>query len=96
MKSGERDTTAASPDWYYLGEFFHDIGLGDQVRFAVYRNTADHSLHRLTSDEQKHYGARLIAVFTDPPPGPATWHPAWEHDELRPATEQRARDIAGG
>ncbi|MCD0444801.1 hypothetical protein LO763_14370 [Glycomyces sp. A-F 0318] len=96
MNIGERDTTAGSPDWVYLGEFFHDIGLGDRVRFAVYRSTADKALHRLTSDEQKHYGARLIAVFTEPPSDAGTdmWHPAWERDEMRPATEQCARGIA--
>ncbi|SDE00329.1 hypothetical protein [Glycomyces harbinensis] len=96
MNIGERDTTDQSPDWHYLGEFFQDIGLGDRVRFAVYRSTAEPAMHRLTSDEQKSYGARLIAVFSDPPTAPAAWHPVWERDELRPEVEKLARAIARG
>lgn len=92
----ERDTTADSPDWVFLGEFFQDIGMRDRIRLAVYRNTADHTLHRLTSDEMTSAGPCLIAILTDPPSGREEWHPAWQTDEMRPAVETRARDIARG
>jgi hypothetical protein len=90
----KRDTTAESPDWLFLGEFFHDIGGGDRIRLAVYRNTADPMLHRLTSDELTKAGPRLIAVFTQPPADQEEWHPAWRADPMRPAVESLARQIA--
>jgi hypothetical protein len=40
-------------------------------------------------------GPRLIAVLTEPPSDIENWHPAWEHDPMRPAVEARARTIAG-
>ncbi|GAA2165573.1 MULTISPECIES: hypothetical protein [Glycomyces] len=90
----KRDTTADSPDWRFLAAFFHDIGMNDRIRLAVYRSTADPALHRLTSDEQTTAGPRLIAVFTEPPGGDEDWHPAWRTDQMRPTVEKRARAIA--
>lgn len=92
----KRDTTAESPEWVYLGEFFHGIGMHDRIRLAVYRNTTDHALHRLTSDEQTNAGPRLIAIFNEPHTDTAIdeWHPAWERDEMRPKMESQARDLA--
>lgn len=89
-----RDTTADAPDWIYLGEFFRGIGLRDTIRLAVYRNTTDHALHRLTCDEQTKAGPRLIAVFTEPPADREEWHPAWRTDPMRPSVEASARAIA--
>jgi hypothetical protein len=86
----KRDTTADSPDWIHLGEFFQGIGMRDRIRLAVYRSTADRSLHRLTSDEMTSAGPRLIAVLTEPPGDREEWHPAWEADEMRPGVEARA------
>lgn len=90
----KRDTTADSPDWRFLADFFCGIGMNDRIRLAVYRSTTDKTLHRLTSDEQTKAGARLIAVFTEPPGGPEDWHPAWRTDQMRPTVEKRARNIA--
>ena len=90
----KRDTTADSPDWRFLAAFFHDIGMDDHIRLAVFRNTTDPNLHRLTSDEQTTAGPRLIAVFTEPPGGDEDWHPAWRTDQMRPTVEKRARAIA--
>lgn len=90
----KRDDTAESPDWIFLSEFFRGIGLGDRVRFAVFRSADDPSLHRLVSDEMTAAGPRLIAVITEPPTGRDEWHPAWESDELRESVEFEARDIA--
>lgn len=89
----QRDTTAQSPDWVHIGEFFHDIGMRDRIRLALYRNTTDHTLHRLTSDEMTTAGPRLIAVLTVPPDDREEWHPAWETDEMRPHVETRARTM---
>lgn len=58
----KRDTTADSPDWVYLGEFFRGIGMRDRIRLAVYRSTADHTLHRLTASPPT----------SRPPPDPAS------------------------
>lgn len=90
----KRDTTADSPDWRLLGDFFRDIGMKDKIRLAVYRKTTDAALHRLTSDEQTAAGPCLIAVFTEPPGGQEDWHPAWRTDPMRPAVEEQARTIA--
>jgi hypothetical protein len=89
----KRDTTADSPDWVFLGEFFQGIGTRDRIRLAVYRSTADRTLHRLASDEMTTAGSRLIAVLTEPPGDRDEWHPAWKEDEMRPGVEARARAI---
>lgn len=90
-----RDDTADSRDWLRLDEFYIGIGGGDRVRLTVYRSTTDPTLHRLVSDEMTSAGPRLIAVLTEPPSDIENWHPAWEHDPMRPAVEARARTIAG-
>jgi hypothetical protein len=88
-----RDDTADSPDWIRPGEFDIGIGMGARVRFAVYRSTADHALHRLTYDEMTSAGPRLTAVLTEPSSEREEWHPAWEKDGLRPRVESEARAI---
>ena len=90
-----RDDSADSPEWVFLGEFFRGIGMRDRIRLAVYRSTADHGLHRLICDEMTSAGPRLIAVLTDPPGNGEEWHPAWEHDEMRPGVEAEARAVIG-
>lgn len=90
----KRDTTAESPEWRKTGEFFVGIGMNDRIRLTVYRNTTDPHLHRLTSDEETKAGARLIAVFSEPPGGQEDWHPAWRTDPMRPAVERQARALA--
>jgi hypothetical protein len=92
----KRDTTAESSDWVFLSEFFLGIGMRDRIRLAVYRSVSDQALHRLTSDEMTSAGPRLIAVLTEPPGDREEWHPAWVHDEMRPAVEARARAIVRG
>lgn len=96
FETRKRDTTAEAPDWRFLGEFFRGIGGRDRIRLAVYRNTTDHTLHRVTCDEQTKAGPRLIAVFTEPPADREEWHPAWRTDQMRPGVEACARAIARG
>jgi hypothetical protein len=90
-----RDDSASSPSWIRLDEFYIGIGGGDRVRITVFRSTIDKGLHRLVSDEMTSAGPRLIAVLTEPPTDIENWHPAWEHDPMRPHVETRARVIAG-
>ncbi|GAA2144437.1 hypothetical protein [Glycomyces algeriensis] len=90
----QRDTTADSPDWVRLDEFYIGIGGGDRLRLTVFRSTTDPELHRLVSDEMTSAGPRLIAVFTEPPGDREEWHPAWRTDQMRPTVERQARALA--
>lgn len=81
-------------DWYLIGEFTRDIGMGDTIRFLVERNTDDPALHGIRCDEGTGLGPRPVAVFTEPDTDPIRWRPAWKGDPMSPGIEAEARDIA--
>lgn len=96
----QRDTTAESPDWNHLDDFYIGIGRGDRVRLSVFRHATDSALHRLVADEMTRAGPRLIAVFTEPatetatepsakpttnPTAEPTSDPTADHEEWHPA-----------
>ncbi|MQM28566.1 hypothetical protein [Glycomyces albidus] len=81
-------------DWYLLGEFTRDIGLGDTIRFLVERNIEDPALHGISCDEGTGLGPRPVAVFTEPETCPTVWRPTWDGDPMSPGIEVDARDLA--
>lgn len=81
-------------DWYLLGEFTRDIGLGDTIRFLVERNIEDPALHGISCDEGTGLGPRPVAVFTEPETFPTVWRPTWDGDPMSPGIEVDARDLA--